>query len=195
MLYLCPQITKTRQDMEIISIERSTYEVIGLPLRLSMNCWRVSIASSQRWRRWLNEVTIWQPNSFTNPPQFAIWPKLKFFILPRSAFISGRILALASVSQKRLALIFQNRFAVTSFFRNFGYAELTMHSERKASFPFAFLSFFCNFAGWKQCHGLSLASWVGARGKSGQHRTLRLWKCKQSVTAGYGRRKVPLRKE
>ena len=26
MVYLCPQITKTRQDMEIISIERSTYE-------------------------------------------------------------------------------------------------------------------------------------------------------------------------
>ena len=25
-MYLCPQITKTRQDMEIISIERSTYE-------------------------------------------------------------------------------------------------------------------------------------------------------------------------
>ena len=34
------------------------------------------------------------------------------------------------------------------FFRNFGFAELTMHSEmkRKISFPFAFLSFFCNFA-------------------------------------------------
>ena len=25
-MYLCPQITKTRQDMEIISIDRSTYE-------------------------------------------------------------------------------------------------------------------------------------------------------------------------
>ena len=55
----------------------------------------------------INWVTIWQPNSFTNPPQFAIWPKLKFFILPRSAFISGRI-----------ALIFQNRFVTTTFFRN-----------------------------------------------------------------------------
>jgi len=33
---------------------------------------------------------------------------LNFFILPRLAFISGRI-----------ALIFQNRFAFTSFFRNF----------------------------------------------------------------------------
>ena len=38
--------------MEVISIERSTYEVIGLPLRSSKNCWRASIASSQRWRRW-----------------------------------------------------------------------------------------------------------------------------------------------
>ena len=26
MMYLCPQITKTKQDMEVISIERSTYE-------------------------------------------------------------------------------------------------------------------------------------------------------------------------
>jgi hypothetical protein len=54
-------------------------------------------------------VTIWQPNSFTNPPQFAFSPKLNFFILPRLAFISGRN-----------ALIFQNRFFVTTFFRNFG---------------------------------------------------------------------------
>jgi len=38
-------------------------------------------------------------------------------------------------------------FASLSFFRNFGFAELTGHSEmkRKASFPFAFLSFFRNF--------------------------------------------------
>ena len=33
-------------------IERSTYEVIGLPLRSSKNCWRASTVSSQRWRRW-----------------------------------------------------------------------------------------------------------------------------------------------
>ena len=26
MMYLCPQITKTKQDMEVVSIERSTYE-------------------------------------------------------------------------------------------------------------------------------------------------------------------------
>ena len=34
------------------------------------------------------------------------------------------------------------------FFRNFGFAELTWHSEmkRKASFSFAFPSFFRNFA-------------------------------------------------
>jgi len=35
----------------------------------------------------------------------------------------------------------------TSFFRNFGFAELTYDSEmkRKASFPFAFHSFLRNF--------------------------------------------------
>ena len=38
MMYLCPQIIKTKQDMEVISIERSTYEVIDLPLRSSKNC-------------------------------------------------------------------------------------------------------------------------------------------------------------
>ena len=26
MVYLCPQIIKTKRDMEVISIERSTYE-------------------------------------------------------------------------------------------------------------------------------------------------------------------------
>jgi multimeric flavodoxin WrbA len=44
---------------------------------------------------------------------------LNFLVLPRLAFISGRILALASVSEKRLALIFQNYFLVTIFIRNF----------------------------------------------------------------------------
>ena len=53
-------------------------------------------------------VTIWQPNSFTNPPQFAFCPKLNFLVLPHLIFISGRI-----------ALIFENRFAFTSFFRIF----------------------------------------------------------------------------
>ena len=38
MMYLCSQIIKTKQDMEVISIERNTYEVIGLPLRSSKNC-------------------------------------------------------------------------------------------------------------------------------------------------------------
>ena len=53
-------------------------------------------------------VTIWQPNSFTNPPQFAFSPKLNFLVLPRLAFITGRI-----------ALIFQNPLFFTTFFRNF----------------------------------------------------------------------------
>ncbi len=47
---------------------------------------------------------IQQPNSFTNPPNFAFSPKLYFLILPRLAFISGRI-----------ALIFPNRFVTTTF--------------------------------------------------------------------------------
>ena len=38
MAYFCTQNSKTKIDMEVISIERSTYEVIGLPLRLSKNC-------------------------------------------------------------------------------------------------------------------------------------------------------------
>ena len=41
-------------------------------------------------------------------------------------------------------------FAFLSFFRNFGFAEDTMHSEmkRKVNFPFAFLSFFCTFVAY-----------------------------------------------
>ena len=53
-------------------------------------------------------VTIWQPNSFTNPPQFAFSPYLNFLILPRLAFITGQI-----------ALILQNPLLFTSFFCNF----------------------------------------------------------------------------
>jgi hypothetical protein len=46
------------------------------------------------------------------------------------------------------ALIFDNCSFVTTFFRNFGLAEVTRHSEmkRKVYFPFAFRSFFRNFA-------------------------------------------------
>ena len=58
-------------------------------------------------------------------------------VLPRLAFISGRI-----------ALIFQNRFAFTIFFRNFCFAEVTVSRkwERKSGFSFAFRSTFRNFA-------------------------------------------------
>ena len=55
---------------------------------------------------------IWQPNSFTNPPQFAypciIAAPYQGTLNPRIAFITGRN-----------ALIFQNRFVTTTFFRNF----------------------------------------------------------------------------
>ena len=33
-----PANFKNEKDMEVISIERSAYEVIGLPLRSSQNC-------------------------------------------------------------------------------------------------------------------------------------------------------------
>ena len=43
---------------------------------------------------------------------------------------------------------FTFHFSLFTFFSNFGFAELTMHSEmkRKTCFSFAFLSFFRNFA-------------------------------------------------
>jgi hypothetical protein len=53
-------------------------------------------------------VTIWQPNSFTNPPNFALPSFLNILILPRFAFVLGRI-----------ALILQNPLFFTSFFRIF----------------------------------------------------------------------------
>ena len=58
--------------MEVISIERNTYEVIGFPLRSSKN-WLTGLQQLRHKdrRRWLNEVTIWKPNSFINPPNFA----------------------------------------------------------------------------------------------------------------------------
>ena len=68
---LCSEF-KTKQTWKL-------YQLSAVPMR---NCWRASIASSQRWRRWLNEVTIWKPNSFTIPPQFAFSPQIE---LPRSS--------------------------------------------------------------------------------------------------------------
>jgi len=64
---------------------------------------------------------------------------LNFLVFPLIAFISGRILALASVFRKRLAFarpkrtlclqrIFQNRFAFTSFFRNFALIRARTYS-------------------------------------------------------------------
>ncbi|MBR4481462.1 MAG: hypothetical protein IKO86_06130, partial [Prevotella sp.] len=72
-------------------------------------------------------VTIWQPNSFTNLPKFAIRPKLDFLVFPLIAFILGRN-----------ALIFPNRFAFTSFFRNFGIHRtyLALGNEKKIKYFF-----------------------------------------------------------
>ena len=52
---------------------------------------------------------------------------------------------------------------ILHFFRNFGYAELTWHSEMKGKihFPFAFLSLFRNFAVMKQC--MVFAAGLGTR--------------------------------
>ena len=47
-------------------------------------------------------------NSFTNLLNFAFIPNLYFFVFPLIAFILDRI-----------ALIFQNRFLITGFFRIF----------------------------------------------------------------------------
>jgi len=61
---------------------------------------------------------------------------LNFLVLPRIAFITGRILALASVSEKRLALIFQNPLFFTTFFRNFAVfdGEITPSRQKKNKF-------------------------------------------------------------
>ena len=64
-------------------------------------------------------VTNKKPNSFINPPNFALPRFVRFLALPRFSFIFGRILALASVFMKRLALIFQKPLLFTSFFRIF----------------------------------------------------------------------------
>jgi len=70
----------------------------------------------------INWGTNKKPNSFTNPPQFAFSPNLNFLVLPRLAFISGRI-----------ALIFQNRFAFTSFLV---YFSIIIYSQRDPSGDF-----------------------------------------------------------
>ena len=109
--------------MEVISIERSTYEEL-LTSFISFVSQMKAMAgrgTDKRLGEWLDNqdvcqilnispfgVTNKKPNSFTNPPNFALPSFLYFLVLPRLAFISGRI-----------ALIFQNRFAFTSFFRNF----------------------------------------------------------------------------
>ncbi|MCR5644085.1 MAG: hypothetical protein K6G32_12230, partial [Prevotella sp.] len=74
-----------------------------------------SRGTDKRLGEWLSTetsfwVTIWQPNSFTNPPNFELPSFSYFHILPRFAFISERI-----------ALIFQNQLFYTSFFRNFAF--------------------------------------------------------------------------
>ena len=109
--------------MEVISIERSTYEEL-LTSFISFVSQMKAMAgrgTDKRLGEWLDNqdvcqilnispfgVTNKKPNSFTNPLQFAFSPKLNFFILPLLAFITGRI-----------ALIFQKPLFFTTFFRNF----------------------------------------------------------------------------
>ena len=96
--------------MEVVSIERSSYE----ELLTSFNSFVLQMKAmagrgTDKDEDVANES---KPNSFTNPPQFAypciIAAPYQGALNPRLAFISGRI-----------ALIFQNRFLFTSFFRNF----------------------------------------------------------------------------
>ena len=45
MMYLCPQIIKTKQDMEVISIERSTYK----ELLTSFNSFVTKMKETAKW--------------------------------------------------------------------------------------------------------------------------------------------------
>ena len=65
-----------------------------------------------------------------------------------SDFVDDPIFPVLPSTYGHSALILQNPSFVTDFFRNFGFAEVTgtRKSKRKTSFPFAFLSFFRNFA-------------------------------------------------
>ena len=93
-----------KEVAHILKVSRRFFN-FGCKTTVSFGIHRYAKCSSLRNKK---RVTIWQPNSFTNPPQFAICPKLNFLILPLFAFILGRN-----------ALIFQKCFAFTSFFRNF----------------------------------------------------------------------------
>ena len=69
--------------------------------------------------------------------------RFRCFVL-RSSIMSAKIQLIFGNSAKKTMISFVWRVTLC----NFGFAELTMHSEmkRKTSFPFAFLSFFRNFA-------------------------------------------------
>ena len=91
--------------MEVISIERSTYE----ELLTSFNSFvakmkeMASRGNDKGLADWLDNQDVCQMLNIS-PSSF----NLKFLVFPLIAFILGRI-----------ALIFQNRFVSTTFFRNF----------------------------------------------------------------------------
>ena len=74
MMYLCLHNSETKTDMEVVSIERSTYEELLTSFNSFVTKMKemASRGSNKGLDDWLDNqdvwVTIWQPNSFTNPP-------------------------------------------------------------------------------------------------------------------------------
>ena len=73
-MYLCLHNSETKTDMEVVSIERSTYEELLTSFNSFVTKMKemASRGSNKGLDDWLDNqdvwVTIWQPNSFTNPP-------------------------------------------------------------------------------------------------------------------------------
>ena len=84
MLNISPRTLQTLRDNGTFLL-RQAAKPSGPILKSTARCtislwmWRVFFMSVLKSRFW---VTIWQPNSFTNPPQFAFSPNLNF---PRSS--------------------------------------------------------------------------------------------------------------
>ena len=75
-MYLCPQIIKTKQDMEVISIERSTYE----ELLTSFNSFVVKMKEMAKWGYDLETQLLHQSaSSCLSPSSF---DSLLFPVLP-----------------------------------------------------------------------------------------------------------------
>ena len=117
--YLRAQINKSRTDLYNLIFnytEFGTFKNGQWKVRHSVPIYVVDYLVSKVF----NWVMIWQLNYFFNPPKFTFSPKSYCLVLPRFTFILGRT-----------SLIFQNSFDFSTFFRNFGSAEVTGISEMK----------------------------------------------------------------